>query len=90
MALDGASSWTLARADKRGASRDRSSHSVEREEDDRAEPTDTRRDRSRRTRSVRGAFTALLDAQDDITVVGEAGDGDEAFALTSGSAPMSS
>ncbi len=31
---------------------------------------------------VRGAFTALLDAQEDMTVVGEAADGDEAFALT--------
>jgi DNA-binding NarL/FixJ family response regulator len=31
---------------------------------------------------VRGAFTALLDAQDDMTVVGEAADGEEAFAVT--------
>jgi DNA-binding NarL/FixJ family response regulator len=31
---------------------------------------------------VRSAFTALLDAQEDMTVVGEAADGDEAFALT--------
>ncbi|MET0459077.1 MAG: DNA-binding response regulator, partial [Ilumatobacteraceae bacterium] len=30
---------------------------------------------------VRGGFRALLDAQDDITVVGEAGDGDEAVRL---------
>jgi DNA-binding NarL/FixJ family response regulator len=32
---------------------------------------------------VRAGFRALLDAQDDIEVVGEAGDGDEAVALTS-------
>jgi DNA-binding NarL/FixJ family response regulator len=32
---------------------------------------------------VRAGFRALLDAQDDIQVVGEAGDGDEAVALTS-------
>jgi DNA-binding NarL/FixJ family response regulator len=31
---------------------------------------------------VRGAITALLDAEDDITVVGVAGDSEEAFALT--------
>ena len=31
---------------------------------------------------VRAGFRALLDAQDDIEVVGEAGDGDEAVALT--------
>jgi DNA-binding NarL/FixJ family response regulator len=31
---------------------------------------------------VRGGFRALLDAQDDISVVGEAGDGDEALRLT--------
>ena len=31
---------------------------------------------------VRGGFRALLDAQDDIEVVGEASDGDEAVALT--------
>jgi DNA-binding NarL/FixJ family response regulator len=31
---------------------------------------------------VRGAFTALVDAQEDMTVVGEAADGDEAFAVT--------
>jgi DNA-binding NarL/FixJ family response regulator len=31
---------------------------------------------------VRGGFRALLDAQDDITVVGEASSGDEAVALT--------
>ena len=31
---------------------------------------------------VRGGFRALLDAQDDISVVGEAGDGDEALHLT--------
>jgi DNA-binding NarL/FixJ family response regulator len=31
---------------------------------------------------VRGGFRALLDAQEDITVVGEAGDGDEAVRLT--------
>lgn len=31
---------------------------------------------------VRGGFRALLDAQDDISVVGEAGDGDEAVELT--------
>jgi DNA-binding NarL/FixJ family response regulator len=31
---------------------------------------------------VRGGFRALLDAQDDISVVGEAGDGDEAIRLT--------
>jgi DNA-binding NarL/FixJ family response regulator len=31
---------------------------------------------------VRGAFTALLDAQEDMTVVGEAADGAEAFAVT--------
>ena len=30
---------------------------------------------------VRGGFRALLDAQDDITVVGEAADGDEAVRL---------
>ena len=30
---------------------------------------------------VRGAISALLDAEDDMDVVGEAGDGDEAFAL---------
>ena len=30
---------------------------------------------------VRGALAALLDAEDDLDVVGEAGDGDEAFAL---------
>ena len=30
---------------------------------------------------VRGALSALLDAEDDMDVVGEAGDGDEAFAL---------
>ena len=31
---------------------------------------------------VRGAITALLDAEDDITVAGVAGDSDEAFAVT--------
>jgi DNA-binding NarL/FixJ family response regulator len=31
---------------------------------------------------VRAGFQALLDAQDDIEVVGEAGDGDEAYAVT--------
>jgi DNA-binding NarL/FixJ family response regulator len=31
---------------------------------------------------VRGGFRALLDAEDDIAVVGEAGNGDEAVALT--------
>ena len=30
---------------------------------------------------VRGALSALMDAEDDMDVVGEAGDGDEAFAL---------
>ena len=30
---------------------------------------------------MRGGFRALLDAQDDITVVGEAADGDEAVRL---------
>lgn len=30
---------------------------------------------------VRGALSALLDAEDDLDVVGEAGDGDEVFAL---------
>src|SRR6266478_5931089 len=32
---------------------------------------------------VRAGFKALLDAQDDITVVGEAGDGEEAYRLAS-------
>jgi DNA-binding NarL/FixJ family response regulator len=31
---------------------------------------------------IRGAFAALLDAEDDVAVVGEAGDGEEAFAVT--------
>ena len=36
---------------------------------------------------VRAGFRALLDAQDDIEVVGEAGDGDEAVALTASLVP---
>jgi DNA-binding NarL/FixJ family response regulator len=36
---------------------------------------------------VRAGFRALLDAQDDIEVVGEAADGDEAFEVTSAARP---
>src|ERR687891_409162 len=36
---------------------------------------------------VRGAITALLDAEDDITVTGVAGDADEALAVTARERP---
>ena len=39
---------------------------------------------------VRAGFRALLDAQDDIEVVGEAADGDEAVRLARETAPTSS
>ncbi len=38
---------------------------------------------------VRAGFRALLDAQDDIEVVGEAADGDEAVRLARASVPTS-
>jgi DNA-binding NarL/FixJ family response regulator len=38
---------------------------------------------------VRAGFRALLDAQDDIKVVGEAADGEEAVTLTDSCAPTS-